>query len=255
MPLVRTEAIILRTTHYSETSKICRAFTLEHGLQSVIAKGIRRPGNKMLGILEILNHVDLIYYKKRNRSLFTLSQATVIDTFNGLAADLHRYYRASALAEIVLKLGLEEEGNEQIFHLFAHSLRALSRRPLATLGDRTLSYIWGLLALFGYAPGIDSCVKCGKGAGKVDEAAFSVREGGLICRRCTGSTERDLHRVTGRMIEIMSARQVGHPAGLNEREEETLLQLTEDYVGYHIQDRSRLVCWDFLRSLRRGEPV
>ncbi len=249
MSLVRTEAVILRTTNYSETSKVCRVYTLGYGLQSVIAKGIRRPGNKMIGVLEILNHVDLIYYKKRNRTLFTLSQASIVDTFSGLAGDLHRYYRASALAEIILKLGIEEEGNEPTFRLFIHALRTLSRRPLETLGDRTLSYIWGILALMGYAPGLGSCVSCAKRTGDEAIFSFSVRGGGLICDLCSDERTGDLYRVSGRMIDVMSAQRAGDLAGLNEREEESLLRLTEDYVGYHIQDRSRLTCWEFLRSL------
>ncbi len=250
MSLVRTEAVILRTTNYSETSKVYRVYTLEHGLQSVIAKGIRRPCNRMLGVLETLNHVDLIYYKKRGRTLFTLSQAAIVETFNGLADDLHRYYRASALAEIVLKLGMEEEGNEQIFRLLIHGLRTLSRRPLKTLGDRTLSYIWGMLALLGYAPGLGPCVNCGKKTGDETFYSFSVRGGGLICDTCSDEAAGDIYNVSARMIDVLSAERVGYLAGLNEREEEDLLRLTEDYVGYHIQDRSRLACWEFLRSLQ-----
>ena len=43
MPLVSTPAIVLSTLRYSETSKIVRLATREHGVQSVIAKGALAP--------------------------------------------------------------------------------------------------------------------------------------------------------------------------------------------------------------------
>ena len=41
MPLVITPAIVLASLRYSETSKIVRLATREHGVQSGIAKGAR----------------------------------------------------------------------------------------------------------------------------------------------------------------------------------------------------------------------
>jgi small GTP-binding protein len=52
MPLVTLDAIVLQAFPYSETSKILRLLTPSHGVQSVIAKGARRPRSRYGGILE-----------------------------------------------------------------------------------------------------------------------------------------------------------------------------------------------------------
>ena len=44
MPVVTTPAIVLSALRYSETSKIVRLATRDHGVQSAIAKGALRPG-------------------------------------------------------------------------------------------------------------------------------------------------------------------------------------------------------------------
>ena len=46
MPLVSTDAIILHSFRYGETSKIVRLLTRDHGPQSVIAKGAMNPKSK-----------------------------------------------------------------------------------------------------------------------------------------------------------------------------------------------------------------
>ena len=55
-----------------------------------------------------------------------------------------------------------------------------------------------------------------------------------------------------RMHKIISAGPAGGLVGLSDREEEVLLGLTEEYVDYHVRDRTPLACWRFLRSLRRA---
>ncbi|MEL7362835.1 MAG: recombination protein O N-terminal domain-containing protein, partial [Bacteroidota bacterium] len=44
--IVRTDAVVLRTLDYGETSQIVALFAREHGLLSVIAKGSRRPKSR-----------------------------------------------------------------------------------------------------------------------------------------------------------------------------------------------------------------
>ncbi len=250
MSLTRTEAVVLKSTNYSETSRIYRLYTLSHGLQSLIAKGVRRRGSRISGILESFNHIEVVYFKKKNRNLFTLSQATSIETFRGLDNDIHRFYRASAMAEMVLRLGVEEDENEEIFLLLVRSLRSFAKRPISSLGARLLSFMWGMLGPLGYAPGVSSCVLCGARPPEGGPVFFSVIEGGLTCGECGIDRRKDDIQLSERMLPVLSGENVGQPAGLNREEEQTLLRMTEAYIQYHIRDRRPLSCWDFLRTLQ-----
>jgi DNA repair protein RecO (recombination protein O) len=250
MALTRTEAVILKSTDYSETSRIYRLYTFSYGIQSLIAKGVKRPGHKTPGVLEIMNHVEVVYYKKRNRNLYTLSQATPIETFSGLSSDIHRFYRASAITELILRLSAEEEANEALFHLLVRSLRSFSKRPIATLAERMFSFIWGILSLLGYAPQLESCVSCGVSADAEASAIFSVKEGGIVCDRCEAAGPDETYRLPSRVKQVMSPHDVGNIVGLSAEEEDLLMRLTENYINFHLQDRRSLVCWKFLRTLK-----
>lgn len=250
MTLTRTEAVVLKSTDYSETSRIYKLYTLSHGLQSLIAKGVRRRGSKISGILGSFNHIEVVYYKKKNRSLFTLSQATSIETFNGLESDIHRFYRAAAIAEMVLRLGTEEDENREIFLLLVRSLRSFSKRPISTLGARMLSFMWGMLGPLGYAPGLSSCVVCGSEPTERASVSFSVNEGGLICGGCDEGRGGYVIQLSDRMLQVLSPEMAGQLAGVSREEEKTLLRISEAYVQYHVHDRKPLECWDFLKTLQ-----
>jgi DNA repair protein RecO (recombination protein O) len=250
MALVRTESVILKSTNYSETSKVFRLYTLSYGLQSVIAKGVRRPGSKLSGVLETLNHVEIVYYKKPNKSLFTLSQAAPIETFSGISSDIHRFYRAAAIAEMVLRLGTEEDGNEQIFRLLIHSLKSFSRRPITSLGGRMISYLWGILSLLGYAPRLESCACCGTSLTREGHISFSIMEGGALCENCKTGAGSESFRISEKMLHVLAPNEAGGLVGLSDSEEKVLMRLTEEYVHFHVHDQKPLVCWDFLRTLQ-----
>jgi len=250
MALTRTEAVVLKSTDYSESSRIYRLYTLDFGLQSLIAKGVRRPENRLRAALERLNHIEVIYYKSPNRNLYTLSQASIIDAFRSLATDIHRFCKASAVAEMVLKLGAEEEGNTEVFRILVQSLRAFSRRPLSTLGERMISYIWGIFSACGYAPRVDSCVRCGKTANARMDAPFSIREGGVICSRCGGEKDGEVSPLSIKMARAMTDRGAGTVLGLDAAEEEAMLRLTEEYLRYHVHEQKPIASWELLRSLR-----
>ncbi len=203
----------------------------------------------MSGILETLNHVEVIYYKKRIGNLGILSQASIVEDFDRLSSDVRRFYRAAALAEIVLRLGTEEEGNEAIFRLLLSSLNAFSRRPVETLGDRFISYFWGMINLLGYAPQVDSCIRCGRSNDSNGPVFLSVPDGGTLCVRCGGGSESDTYRLSSNMRRALNFRNLGQVIGLRRDEEMISLALAEEYMNYHLQDRRSLACWDMLRTL------
>ena len=75
---VSTDAIILRTINYLESSKIIYAYTKEYGKQTFVAKGALRAKSKFGSSLELCSVVDLKYYKKSNREIYNLTNAELI---------------------------------------------------------------------------------------------------------------------------------------------------------------------------------
>jgi DNA repair protein RecO (recombination protein O) len=90
MPLVTTPAIVLSSLRYSETSKIVRLATREHGVQSAIAKGALRPRSRFGAALQLLSEGQAQLLTKEHRELHTLAAFDLTHLHVRLAADLER---------------------------------------------------------------------------------------------------------------------------------------------------------------------
>jgi len=73
MPQLDTPAIVLSTIRYSETSKIVRLATREHGVQSAIAKGALRPRSRFGAALQTLSEGQARLLMKEHRELHVLA--------------------------------------------------------------------------------------------------------------------------------------------------------------------------------------
>ena len=73
MGLVTTPAIVLSSLRYSETSKIVRLATRDHGVQSAIAKGALRPQSRFGAALQLLSEGQAQFLTKEHRELHLLT--------------------------------------------------------------------------------------------------------------------------------------------------------------------------------------
>ena len=108
MPLVSTSSIVLSALRYSETSKIVRLATREHGVQSAIAKGALRPKSRFGAALQLLSEGQAQVLMKEHRELHVLTAFDLRRLHVGLATDLERYASACALANIFARRGIPE---------------------------------------------------------------------------------------------------------------------------------------------------
>lgn len=179
--LVTTPAVVLHAFPYGDTSRIVRLATRDHGVQSVIAKGALRPRSRVGGGLYVLSAGVAQFYLRPHRDLHTLAGFDVSDQHAALAASVPRYAAAAALAELVLRFA-EAEPQPEVFDRLAAALDLLCLTPPETVPVVALAALWAQVAALGFAPTVDGCVRCGGALGA--RAAFSLPEGGLLCRRC-----------------------------------------------------------------------
>jgi DNA repair protein RecO (recombination protein O) len=182
MPLITTQAIILSALRYSETSKIVRLATREHGVQSAIAKGAMRPRSRYGAALQVLSEGQAQYLTKEHRELHVLTAFDLQQLHVALAADLSRYATASALAEVMLRFAPADPHPES-YDLFRDALAALEDAPAGEVEALGFRLLWHLVSVLGFAPSLDECVR--DGAALPDGALpFSTREGGALCATC-----------------------------------------------------------------------
>jgi DNA repair protein RecO (recombination protein O) len=182
VPPVRTRAVILHAFPYGDTSRILRLLTEDLGLRSVIAKGARSPRSRFGGILEPFTEGEAHFVLRDGRDLFTLSGFTLLRSRQSIGRDLAAFSGASLLAEIILRAGTEE--SQPAF--YRALVRALDR--LADPGDdpatTALTALWWLLALLGFQPEMQTCVRCGRPLGDAESTRFDIEAGGAACQLC-----------------------------------------------------------------------
>src|SRR5215212_2162225 len=85
MALYREQGIVLRTYKLGETDRIVNLLTQGRGKVRAVAKGVRRPGSKFGGRLELFSHVDLQLYEGRELDIVT--QAELVASFTAVRED------------------------------------------------------------------------------------------------------------------------------------------------------------------------
>ena len=75
--IYNSEALILSSRPYSDTSLICNLFTKTSGRLSIISKGARTFKNPNRAILQPLQFIDLHYYYRPKRNIQLLKEASI----------------------------------------------------------------------------------------------------------------------------------------------------------------------------------
>lgn len=187
--IVKTEAVVLKSMKYSESSLIVTFYTKQFGKLSGLVKGARRNKSNYGASLQPMSYVSLVLYKKETRELQTITQCDSITSMRCVAEDIAKIAVGLPIIELVAMIAHEEERNEPLFALVVESLHALNESKANP--QNVLSYFELKLAfILGFEPQFGSCVMCGEfvEAEKGREVLYHLARGGPICRRCPTGT-------------------------------------------------------------------
>jgi DNA repair protein RecO (recombination protein O) len=184
MAALRTDAVVLHVFDYLETSRILRLATREAGMQSVLARGARRPKSRYGTALDLFASGTAEIYVKPGRELHTLASFDVTRSRGQLAADLERFTAASAIAELSMRFGTSE-GHADLYDVLVATLEAIADSPASASTDAALAGAWQIVSEMGFAPALDACASCHAPIADDVSASFSHPAGGVLCPRCT----------------------------------------------------------------------
>ncbi len=244
MPLVSTPAVVLSTLRYSETSKIVRIATREHGVQSVIAKGAMRPRSRFGAALQLLSEGQAQFILKENRELHLLTGFDLRRLHVGLAGEIERYAIACALAEVMLRFAPPDPHPES-FDLLLFSLTELEQASSSAVESLGYRLLWLMVSALGFAPSLDACVIDGTGLPERGPLPFSTREGGALCQTCAshhGATQLPEQARTD-LVALMDSG-ASLPI-LNEKHGAAHRRLLGRYIRYHLAEGAELPALEF----------
>jgi len=233
--ILHTEAVVLRSIDFSETSKIVTFFTLERGKMGVIAKGARATKSRFGSTLEPMNQISVVIHCKEGRDLQILSEASHVQHHNTLRSSLDRMETGLRIIELMNALMQSDQKNEKVFSLLISSLTALDIAP-----GRTTN-LWPffqlrLASILGFEPAFESDIvklmeteagvldlKSGRIASQSDAGFVAVRSSRKVLRAFAVLARATLSDVMRMELDGATAAEVE--------------SLVASYLRHHVEDQ------------------
>jgi DNA repair protein RecO (recombination protein O) len=183
MSLLVSDAIVLHSFDYLESSRILKIVTRDAGVRSVLARGARRSKARFGSAVDLYAQGTAELHIKPGRELDTLSSFEVVRSRPQLAMQLARFTGASAIAELTLRF-VRDAADPSLFDVIALAFDEICASPPERTRDITLAGAWRVLSELGVAPTIDVCADCHSPIEPDQPAMFSHPSGGALCARC-----------------------------------------------------------------------
>lgn len=239
MPSYRADVLVLRKTKLGETDTIVTLLGTDGRQVRAVAKGMRKPGSRLSGVLEPFTEASLLL--NTGRSLDIVSEAEALDTHGCLREDLDRLSAASVVADVLDKLAIEGQGEPRLYGLGQASLRAIEDADVDRLGPVVTAFLVKALAMHGYRPELESCAACASDV--AGGRLFSLESGGVLCPEC-GGTDASVRHFTEdarRCILLLLGARMAEVASIDidpisVRE---ALVLVREFAMYHVPVRMK----------------
>jgi DNA repair protein RecO (recombination protein O) len=193
MAAEKAQGLVLRTTDWSESSRIATLWTREFGKVRALAKGGRRLKSAFENALDLLTVCSIVFLRKSSGSLDLLTEAQVVRRFGRLGSDLAALYAGYYVAELLADWTEDYDPHPGLYDEALATLDDLggpSAQIGQAVGPRVARFEMVLLRELGYSPVLDVCAACGAGL-DVADLTFAPAAGGVVCPRCqVGQRER-----------------------------------------------------------------
>ncbi len=191
MSIRQTEAIVLRSIDYSNSSRIVTLLTPDVGQLRLLAKGAKRPKSPFLGTLDAPSLLEIAYSLRPGADLGTLTEALLKTEFRAIRENLVDFARVCNMLELAGQFGREGEREEDLFKLLLDALTGIEGGLSSQVAGPAFHI--RLLAQQGFLPEFGSCVKCGKDLKETGTAVDFVA-GGWVCGVCKSQSKFRLNR-------------------------------------------------------------
>jgi DNA repair protein RecO (recombination protein O) len=228
--IIKTEAIVLSKINYSESSLIVSLFTKSNGLTTAIIKGGRRPKSKLASVVDVLNHIQIILYRKESREVQIISSADLISYHPNIKSKIELSSHAFAICELVKTLLVENESNELIFNGLVRILSLIENEaePPEVLFGRFLIFF---VKEIGYEINLETCVLCAVEL-KPDYKISYISPIGFICSRCSEEKQMNNSELFNYLYCLKNRKKVN---SFSERIYKTGNQFLINYLKSHIE--------------------
>lgn len=170
--------IVLNAMPIGEYDKRITLLTRERGKITAFARGARRPQSQLIAATNPFSFGEFEVFE--GRSSYTISKATIKNYFRELTEDLEVTYLGFYFLEFADYFCQENNDEKEMLKLLYQSLRALQSPAYKNELVRNIFELKAV-TINGEGPNMFSCMKC---RSKEDLHIFSIKAGGMICKKC-----------------------------------------------------------------------
>lgn len=232
--ILKTEAVVLSKLKYGDTSLIASLYTKDYGKLSGIIKGGRNPKSKMGSVVNPLNHLEMVLYKKDTRDIQLISSVSIIAHYQGINDNFEKLKYGLSILELLKKLTPEHEANLRLFNGTVRILTLLetsNESPLVLFGR----YYMFFLKEIGYEPQFEKCISCGKSNLGNENLAYSF-ELGIFCPDC-GRDRSFTYPINMELFDYLLCLKSNKKAEkFNKATKEKAISFLENFTIHHIPD-------------------
>lgn len=174
-----THALVLREARYKEADRILTLFTDTDGKITAKARGALRKSSRTAAATQQLTYSEMILFGNRGR--WTVNEASLIESFTGLRADIERFVLGSYFAECIETFSVEDQPDAALLQLGLNSLYALSCGNYNPVEVKAAFEV-RLMGIAGYEPDLSACLVCGME--EPEDPVLCLEDGGICCRSC-----------------------------------------------------------------------
>ena len=183
MRQIQTDALVLHSFAYRESSRIVRLATRDAGVLSVIARGAKNPRNRFGSALDLFTNGVAHVAVNPARDLHTLTGFDATRTRAELAGSMARFHAASALAELCLRFGKEDESG-RVYDATTVAFDSIGVAVGLEVATAALAGAWRVVGELGFAPSLEQCATCHATLRLAADLTFHHRAGGALCDGC-----------------------------------------------------------------------
>jgi DNA repair protein RecO (recombination protein O) len=217
--LLKTRAIVMKTTRYGETSLVCRLYTEEHGLVNGIISGVRKSRTKTsASVFFPLAVINLVMYYREGKHLKRIREAQPALLLREIPFLIPKSSLALFCTEVLSKCLKEEVANPALFSYLVHAIQHLDEAESAAVFH--LEFLIGLAGFLGFGITNNHSSELG---------CFDLQQGNFT------SIEAGSQHTDSSPASQMLARMLSGDVAVPREHRQALLHLLLQYYRLHVE--------------------
>ncbi len=208
-----TEALILRASRFGDYHKQLELLSPELGLLKAVAYGACKGKSRLVGTSDPYSSARIQLYRNPVKNQYKVSDIDVLESYEGIRAELYRSYAAALTAEVMIA-AFAGGGPDYSYPygLLRSTLRLLNRSDNDGCRRAVFQFLIRFLAHSGFLGYGDECARCGTLFRRDETTSVSLKDEGFCCSGCSDPNDPlvspGMRRYMDRALELPLSRAI-----------------------------------------------